>query len=81
MNHDEGSGAVRNRLQWQLAQDCKLLEQLKVMDYSLLLGVTMCNPGYGSSPPTDRVGLCCQSAALTCSMPYMQSKHRSCSVG
>ncbi|KAK9800236.1 hypothetical protein WJX73_003652 [Symbiochloris irregularis] len=44
----------QNRLQWQLAQDCRLLEQLRVMDYSLLLGVTLCNTGYGSAPATDK---------------------------
>ena len=43
------------RLVWQLREDCKLLEQLKVMDYSLLLGVSFCSPGYASSPITDRV--------------------------
>lgn len=41
---------------WQLAKDCALLEELKVMDYSLLLGVHHRNINYFSSPPaTDKV--------------------------
>ncbi|KAK9815279.1 hypothetical protein WJX72_000998 [[Myrmecia] bisecta] len=44
-----------DRLMWQLQQDCALLEDLKVMDYSLLLGVHHRSGGYTSSPPaTDR---------------------------
>ena len=39
----------------QLAADCALLEELRVMDYSLLLGVHFRNTGWTSSPPaTDR---------------------------
>lgn len=56
-------GALR-RLLWQLGEDCRLLEQLKVMDYSLLLGVSFCNPGYGSSPVTDRVPPPCHALPL-----------------
>ena len=44
------------RLMGQLAADCALLEELRVMDYSLLLGVHFRNSGWTSSPPvTDRV--------------------------
>ena len=42
----------------QLKRDCELLEELRVMDYSLLLGIHYRNPGYASSPPaTDKVKL------------------------
>ena len=42
----------------QLAADCALLEELRVMDYSLLLGVHCRTGGWTSSPPvTDRVRL------------------------
>eukprot|EP00884_Botryococcus_braunii_P012486 jgi/Botrbrau1/21238/Bobra.39_2s0036.1 len=44
-----------DRLMWQLAEDCALLEELKVMDYSLLLGVHYRTTNYFSSPPaTDK---------------------------
>ena len=34
---------------------CKLMEELRVMDYSLLLGVHYLSPGYTSSPQvTDK---------------------------
>ena len=47
------------RLTKQLAHDCALLEELRVMDYSLLLGVHYRSPGYASSPQvTDRVPIC-----------------------
>ena len=47
------------RLSVQLKKDCELLEELRVMDYSLLLGIHFRNPGYASSPPaTDKVGHC-----------------------
>lgn len=40
----------------QLAADCALLEELRVMDYSLLLGVHYRSTGWASSPPaTDKV--------------------------
>lgn len=40
----------------QLAADCALMEELRVMDYSLLLGVHYRSPGYASSPQvTDKV--------------------------
>ena len=40
----------------QLAADCSLMEELRVMDYSLLLGVHYRSPGYASSPQvTDKV--------------------------
>ena len=46
------------RLMGQLAADCALLEELRVMDYSLLLGVHVRSGGWTSSPPvTDRVSL------------------------
>ncbi|KAL3135393.1 hypothetical protein ABBQ32_007577 [Trebouxia sp. C0010 RCD-2024] len=38
------------RLMKQLAADCSLMEELRVMDYSLLLGVHYRSPGYASSP-------------------------------
>ncbi len=39
----------------QLAADCALMEELRVMDYSLLLGVHYRSPGYASSPEvTDK---------------------------
>lgn len=40
----------------QLHADCALLEELKVMDYSLLLGVHVRSnrEGYSSAVPTDR---------------------------
>lgn len=40
----------------QLHADCALLEELKVMDYSLLLGVHVRSnrEGYSSAIPTDR---------------------------
>ena len=39
----------------QLAADCALMEELRVMDYSLLLGVHYRSPGYASSPQvTDK---------------------------
>lgn len=44
------------RLMTQLAADCALLEELRVMDYSLLLGVHSRSTGWMSSPhATDRV--------------------------
>ena len=44
------------RLMDQLAADCSLLEELRVMDYSLLLGVHYRSTGWASSPPaTDKV--------------------------
>ncbi len=53
------SQAVRawvRRLMDQLAADCALLEELRVMDYSLLLGVHYRSTGWASSPPaTDKV--------------------------
>ncbi|DBA84719.1 hypothetical protein WJX77_004824 [Trebouxia sp. C0004] len=43
------------RLMKQLAADCALMEELRVMDYSLLLGVHYRSPGYASSPQvTDK---------------------------
>ena len=40
----------------QLEADCALMEELRVMDYSLLLGVHYRSPGYASSPQvTDKV--------------------------
>lgn len=43
----------------QLAADCALLEDLRVMDYSLLLGIHARSTGWMSSPhATDRVRLC-----------------------
>ena len=40
----------------QLAADCSLMQELRVMDYSLLLGVHYRSPGYSSSPQvTDKV--------------------------
>ena len=40
----------------QLAADCALMEELRVMDYSLLLGVHYRSQGYASSPQvTDKV--------------------------
>jgi hypothetical protein len=48
--------AVLRRLMDQLAADCALLEELRVMDYSLLLGVHYRSTGWTSSPPvTDKV--------------------------
>ena len=45
------------RLAFQLQKDCQLLEELRVMDYSLLLGLHFRNPDYGSTPhATDKVG-------------------------
>ncbi len=42
----------------QLAADCALLEELRVMDYSLLLGIHSRSTGWLSSPhATDRVPL------------------------
>ncbi|KAK9917488.1 hypothetical protein WJX75_004962 [Coccomyxa subellipsoidea] len=44
-----------DRLMDQLAADCSLLEELRVMDYSLLLGVHYRSTGWASSPPaTDK---------------------------
>ncbi len=44
----------------QLAADCALLEELRVMDYSLLLGVHYRSTGWMSSPPvTDKVSKRC----------------------
>ena len=44
------------RLMTQLAADCALLEELRVMDYSLLLGIHARSSGWTSSPhATDRV--------------------------
>ena len=46
----------------QVAADCALLEELKVMDYSLLLGVHYRSGGYRSTPlATDKVlnASCC----------------------
>ncbi len=44
------------RLLRQLQADCALLTELRVMDYSLLLGVHYRSPGYQTSPQvTDRV--------------------------
>ncbi|EIE18182.1 PIP5K-domain-containing protein [Coccomyxa subellipsoidea C-169] len=44
-----------DRLMDQLAADCALLEELRVMDYSLLLGVHYRSTGWASSPPaTDK---------------------------
>ena len=43
------------RLAWQLQKDCQLLEELRVMDYSLLLGLHFRSPDYGSTPHADRV--------------------------
>ena len=44
------------RLMTQLAADCALLEELRVMDYSLLLGIHSRSSGWTSSPhATDRV--------------------------
>ena len=48
----------------QLAADCALLEELRVMDYSLLLGIHARSTGWMSSPhATDRVhastAVCC----------------------
>ncbi|CAL8463328.1 g2862 [Coccomyxa elongata] len=44
-----------DRLMDQLAADCALLEELRVMDYSLLLGVHYRSTGWMSSPPvTDK---------------------------
>ena len=40
----------------QLAADCALLEELRVMDYSLLLGIHSRSTGWLSSPhATDKV--------------------------
>lgn len=46
------------RLAWQLQKDCQLLEELRVMDYSLLLGLHFRSPDYGSTPHADRVSFC-----------------------
>ena len=44
------------RLMTQLAADCALLEELRVMDYSLLLGIHSRSTGWLSSPhATDKV--------------------------
>ncbi len=52
----------------QLAADCALMEELRVMDYSLLLGVHYRSPGYASSPQvTDKVIL---SLWLHCSATH-----------
>ena len=52
------------RLMRQLAADCALMEELRVMDYSLLLGVHYRSPGYASSPQvTDKV--CCIECVIT----------------
>ena len=53
----------------QLAADCTLLEELRVMDYSLLLGVHIRSAGgYASSPlPTDKV---CLSLSIT--LPHLR---------
>ncbi|KAA6423973.1 MAG: phosphatidylinositol-4-phosphate 5-kinase, partial [Trebouxia sp. A1-2] len=48
------------RLMKQLAADCALMEELRVMDYSLLLGVHYRSPGYASSPQvTDKAVASC----------------------
>ena len=50
---------LRRRLMTQLAADCALLEELRVMDYSLLLGIHSRSSGWTSSPhATDRVSAC-----------------------
>ena len=52
----------------QLAADCSLMEELRVMDYSLLLGVHYRSPGYASSPQvTDKVhcSIACHYCMLT----------------
>ena len=52
----EGGAALARRLMTQLAADCSLLEELRVMDYSLLLGIHARSSGWTSSPhATDRV--------------------------
>ena len=51
----EGDAALARRLMTQLAADCALLEELRVMDYSLLLGIHARSSGWTSSPhATDR---------------------------
>ena len=55
------------RLTKQLAHDCALLEELRVIDYSLLLGVHYRSPGYASSPQvTDRVPICMHACMSWC---------------
>ena len=60
----------------QLAADCALLEDLRVMDYSLLLGIHARSTGWMSSPhATDRVrtcylGLCGQCFTVALAEPY-----------
>ncbi len=66
------------RLMDQLAADCALLEELRVMDYSLLLGVHYRSTGWMSSPPvTDKVPKHCTLAHLPfctcCAMHCMSS--------
>ena len=52
----------------QLAADCALMEELRVMDYSLLLGVHYRSPGYASSPQvTDKVNPCLWRQIMPCS--------------
>ena len=47
-----------SRLAGQLREDCRLLEELRVMDYSLLLGIHFRSPDYGSTPQaTDKVSI------------------------
>ena len=47
-----------SRLAGQLREDCRLLEELRVMDYSLLLGIHFRSPDYGSTPQaTDKVSM------------------------
>ena len=51
----------------QLAADCALLEELRVMDYSLLLGVHYRSTGWMSSPPvTDKVPKRCTCKSQNC---------------
>lgn len=63
------------RLMKQLAADCALMEELRVMDYSLLLGVHYRSPGYASSPQvTDKVHpATCARRSCTALQQGMQS--------
>lgn len=49
-------GDYRDKLMRQLAADCRLLEEMRVMDYSLLLGVHYRTPdgSFGRSPESPR---------------------------
>ena len=58
MNPDNHTLTLHCRLAGQLKEDCRLLEELRVMDYSLLLGIHFRSPDYGSTPQaTDKVSV------------------------